>query len=123
MFTISVSILKAGWLPFSFFPRVSSDYLSIKVDFPESISFNHLKEMANIVEDKSYTFKDIINEDYEYNLIKGIQISAYGSVIRSTLQIDGSNERPVSAEILSKKYNTNINITMASTNNHFCFVL
>ena len=103
MFTISVSILKAGWLPFSFFPRVSSDYLSIKVDFPESISFSHLKEMANIVEDKSYTFKDIMNQDYEYNLIRGIQISAYGSVIRSTLQIDGSNERPVSAEILSKK--------------------
>ena len=103
LFIISVSILKAGWLPFSFFPRVSSDYLSIKIDFPESISFNHLTKMAEGVEEKSYSFKSIINSEYKYNLVKGIQISAYGAVIRSTLQIDGSNDRPVSAHILSKR--------------------
>lgn len=101
-FLFALASIRGGWLPFSFFPRVTSDYVTAEVVLPESSSFSQLMLIADHVEASAYRLKQEVNEKYQYELVKGVHVAAYGSKARVTVLLEDGNDRPVGSDVLAR---------------------
>lgn len=103
LFIFAVATVKGGWLPFSFFPRVTSDYVVAKVEMPEAAPFKQLMSVANYLELSAQQVKARVNEKYEYELVQGIHVAAYGTTARITMLLEDGNDRPLGSDTLARQ--------------------
>lgn len=102
-FIFALASIRGGWLPFSFFPRVTSDYVTAEVVLPESSSFNQLMLIADHLESSAYKLKNQVNDEYQYELVEGVHVTAYGSKARVTVLLEDGNDRPVGSDVLARE--------------------
>ena len=102
-FIFALASIRGGWLPFSFFPRVTSDYVTAEVVLPESSSFNQLMLIADHLENSAYKLKNQVNDEYQYELVEGVHVTAYGSKARVTVLLEDGNDRPVGSDVLARE--------------------
>lgn len=103
LFLFAVASIQGGWLPFSFFPRVTSDYISAEATLPEAAPFSQLMSVAEYIEGSADKLKTETNSEYGYEVMKGIHVAAYGSTVRVTALLEDGNDRPVGSEVLAKR--------------------
>ena len=103
LFVFAVATVKGGWLPFSFFPRVTSDYVVAKVEMPEAAPFKQLMAVADHLELSAQNIKTSVNAQYDYELIKGIHVAAYGTTARITMLLEDGNDRPIGSDTLARQ--------------------
>lgn len=103
LFLFATATVKGGWLPFSFFPRVTSDYISAVATLPEAAAFQQVREVADYIESAAQRLKAETNQQYGYELMQGVHVSAYGATARITVLLEDGNERPVGSDVLAAK--------------------
>ena len=103
LFAFAVATVKGGWLPFSFFPRVTSDYVVAEATLPEAVPFNQLMSVTDYLEESGDIIKERINSKYGYELVKGLQGVAYGTTSRITLLLEDGNDRPIGSDELARQ--------------------
>ena len=104
LFIFALASIKGGWLPFSFFPRVTSDYVTAEVVLPESSSFNQLMVVANHVEAAAYVLKEKVNKEYQYEIVKDVHVAAYRATARVTVLLEDGNDRPIGSDTLAIEF-------------------
>lgn len=107
-FLFSIATVRGGWLPFSFFPRVTSDYITAVATLPESAPFSQLMSVANYLESSANNLKQRTNEKYGYELMRGVHATAYGSTVRITALLEDGNDRPVGSDTLAMEFQQEI---------------
>ncbi len=103
-FSFAVATVQGGWLPFSFFPRVSSDYISARATLPESASFVQNREVLGALERAAGALRDDINNEYGYAMLKDIHATTYGQTARVSILLEDGNDRPLSAQALARQW-------------------
>lgn len=101
LFVFSFAVTKAGWLPFSFFPRVPTDYVRAVAKLPESSSYNQSYATMQLLEENGYKVQQAINQQYGHRWVKDLHATAYGNTARVTMLLDDDSNRPFSgAEVV-----------------------
>ncbi len=103
LFIFAVATVKGGWLPFSFFPRVTSDYVVAKATLPEAAPFNQIMSVANHLELSAQQIRTQVNAKYGYELVKGIHVAAYATTARITLLLEDGNDRPIGSDTVARQ--------------------
>lgn len=107
-FLFAIATVRGGWLPFSFFPRVTSDYITASATLPEAAPFSQLMSVSNYLEDSANRLKQRVNDEYGYEIMRGVHVAAYGSTVRVTALLEDGNDRPVGSDELARQYQQEI---------------
>ena len=103
-FSFAVATVQGGWLPFSFFPRVSSDYISARATLPESASFAQNREVLATLEQAAGELRDEINNEHGYAMLRDIHATTYAQTARVSILLEDGNDRPLSAQFLARRW-------------------
>ena len=59
--------------------------------------------IADHLENSAYKLKEKFNDEYQYELVKGVHVTAYGSKARVTVLLEDGNDRPVGSDVLARE--------------------
>jgi len=104
LFLSAVATVRGGWLPFSFFPRVTSDFINAEVVLPEAAPFAQVVAAMRQLESSAEALRTEVNHQYGYSLIRGVHATAYGSTARVALLLEDGNDRPISSGYLARQW-------------------
>lgn len=108
LFIFAVATLKGGWLPFSFFPRVTSDYISATATMAEAVPYQKLLNTMQHMERAADRLRDQVNTEFGVEVIKGVHATAYQNKVRITALLEDGNERPIGSKELADRFSQEI---------------
>jgi len=59
--------------------------------------------IADHLENSAYKLRKQINDEYQYELVKGVHVAAYRSKARVTVLLEDGNDRPVGSDVLARE--------------------